>query len=213
MNTWEDLKWWDCGEWQVIEERLDELDQKGILYNPRRELIFASLDSVEYNAVRAVVIGQDPYPDRKFATGVAFSIPQGLRKFPESLLIIYKEYCRDLGLEWPKSGCLNKWAREGVLLMNAIPTCLTFQSKSHQGWFEWEFFTKEIIEVCDERKVPFVLAGGVARSFKKYIKNSPVLEVSHPSRRAMLNSNVPFVGAGVFSWVNKQLEVPINWQL
>lgn len=208
-EDWE-LNFFSSGEWQVIEERLDDLDEKGILYNPKREDIFNCLDNLPLLDVRAVFVGQDPYPDRTFATGTAFSIPPGIKEFPQSLQIIFAELCRDYPkIPFPKTGYLEAWWKEGVLLLNAIPTCQTGKSLSHD-WLEWEFFTKEVLEKCD-KGIPFVFMGGIARRFVKYIHNSPVLEVSHPSPRALLSAKVPFLGSGLFSWVNTY--TTINWRL
>jgi len=78
MWTWDDMDFWQSGEWEVLQERLNDLDAKGTLYNPKREDLFAGLDAVPWEKVRVVIYGQDPYPSRAHATGIAFSVPKGV---------------------------------------------------------------------------------------------------------------------------------------
>src|SRR3990167_9104952 len=103
--TWEDLNFWRSGEWQVIEERLDTLDKDRIIYTPKREDMFNALDATPFEKVKVVILGQDPYPDPKLATGLAFSIPKNVKKFPPTLENIFHEYYNDLngyagGQDW-----------------------------------------------------------------------------------------------------------------
>src|SRR6266700_1109605 len=143
--TWEDLSYWSSADWRIVQERLDEMDRKGLLYNPRRDKLFASLDAVPFEQVRVVIMGQDPYPERNYATGIAFSIPKRCTTIPPSLKIILQEYCDDLHTSWPRDVTLGKWTEQGCLLQNAIPSCKTNASLSHD-WPEWQSLTKEIVE-------------------------------------------------------------------
>lgn len=208
-----DLKFFQSGEWQVIEERFNALEKAGKTINPERKNLFKALEATPYDKVRVVIIGQDPYPNPKHATGIAFDCPPDVLELPPTLRNIYHELQCDLGYLPPRSGQLLKWCSAGVLLLNAVPSCTAFQSASHR-WVEWEYFTKEVVEKCDARNIPFVLLGNVARSYNKYIFSSPVVETSHPSP---LGANRGFFGSRIFSKVNQILvdrgEQPIDWRL
>ena len=206
MDNWKELDWFNSGEAQVIEEKLDDLDHSGASYCPDRSKLLAALDATPYESVRVAVVGQDPYPNNKFATGIAFSIPSNLRKYPPTLEFIYKELLSDMHVE-RKTGDLTAWCKQGVLLWNAIPTCLAWKSLSHESWTEWTYLTKEIIEKLSDKGVVFALLGRVARSYRKLIKDegNVVIETSHPSPRGNLNSNNPFTGSRLFSTINAGL--------
>jgi len=143
------LDYWQSGEWQVCNERLKDMEKTGVTYNPARAQLFAALRATSDRDVRVVIIGQDPYPDGRFATGFAFSIPETFTRenFPPTLNVIFKEYVSDLGYSFPHTGDLSRWTAQGVLLWNAIPTCQSGRSLSHD-WEEYSFLTKEIINVC-----------------------------------------------------------------
>ncbi len=219
ITTWDEMEFWDTGEWQVMEERLDDLDKAKVVYNPERDKLFAALDASPFLQTRVAILGQDPYPNHKDATGIAFSVPPK-RKLPPTLVSIFNEYHDDLGLPVPTSGSLTSWTEQGVLLWNVIPTCEANKSLSHEGWFEWRYLTDEIIKVLCERNVKPVLVflGGRARSFVKEVPQGiKVIETSHPSPRGSLNSKVPFTGSRIFSRINDALceldQEPINWRL
>jgi uracil-DNA glycosylase len=212
------MVFWQSGEWQVIQEKLDDLEAKGIKYNPERENLFAALDLVPLDKTRVVLIGQDPYPNSKFATGVAFSIPKGLRKFPQTLITIFIEYCKDLSDVCPTTGNLEKWCDQGVLLWNAYPTTLDGVPGAHLGWTEWDWLTKEIVELLSKKepKVVIVFIGSVARRFVKFIDKTTTnyIEVGHPSPRGLLKAANPFVGSRLFSTINSKISgAKIDWRL
>jgi uracil-DNA glycosylase len=219
ITNWDEMKFWDIGEFQAIEEGLDDLDKAKIVYNPERDKIFAALDACPFLKTRVAIFGQDPYPNHEDATGLAFSVPPK-RKFPPTLVSIFNEYHNDLGLPVPKSGSLTDWADQGVLLWNVIPTCEANKSLSHEGWLEWRFLTDEIISSLCNRNVKPVLVflGGRARSFVKEVPEGiKVIETSHPSPRGSLHSKVPFSGSRIFSRINDALceldQKPIDWRL
>lgn len=217
LEAW-GLKFFDTGEWQVIEERLrDRLDQ-GIVDNPDRGNIFAALDAVSPEEVKVVLLGQDPYPTSTLATGIAFSIPEDAVKIPPTLLNIFKEYSSDLGHPFPSSGCLIPWCRQGVLLLNAIPTCEAGLPGSHRNWYEWYCLTQEIVEKCNaEGHCVFVSLGSFAATFCVGLPADKYLHLSHPSPMAALKGNRPFLGSRMFSTVNAMLvklgKDPIDWKL
>lgn len=228
------LDYWKSGEWQVVNERLHDMEKKHERYNPDRRFLFAALSGLSMADVRVAIVGQDPYPLAQYATGFAFSIPapQQLPKgnsgeqiqpantaFPPTLQTILKEYSSDLGYPVPYTGDLNRWSVQGVLLWNAIPSCASGRSLS-QDWDEWSYLTREIItKLSDKGGVVFAFLGSVARRFADCVdltKNS-VLCTSHPSPRGNLNSKTPFTGSRIFTTINDKLvdmgQQPINWRL
>lgn len=214
INGW-DLAYFQSGEWQVIEERLDEQDKKLVQYNPARGDLFNGLRAIPCDQVRVCILGQDPYPKRMHATGVAFSVPGGLKpeQWPPTLVNLFREYSDDLHYPTPKNGDLTPWVKQGVLLWNVYPSCKTGHPASHH-WDEWTYLTKEITEKLDANIVVFVMLGAIARSYSRYCVHSPVLQTSHPSP---LGASKGFFGSRIFSSVNSSLceygETPINWRL
>lgn len=205
IDNWEFLSWWDCGEYQVTEERLDDLDVSGQTYCPGSSNVYRALDCTPFSEVKVAFIAQDPYPNPKFATGLALSIPASLRKYPPSLDIVYQELQSDLRIT-RKNGSLEGWAEQGVLLWNSIPTCLAFKSLSHD-WTEWEYLTKEIVERLSVKGIVFVFIGSRARNYAKFVtpENNVVIEVGHPSPRGNHSARIPFTGCRLFSTVNDAL--------
>lgn len=222
--TWDELKYWNTGEWQVVQEHLDDLDQAGDLYCPRREQMFAALDWTPFDKVKVVIYGQDPYPDRAMACGLAFSVPNGTivsgNALPPTLANIFKEYSEDLHYPIPASTTLTPWADRGVLLWNVIPSCRWQKSMSHD-WPEWTPLTEEITRrLSDEGDKVFVFLGSVAKRFVKFVneKDNTIILTSHPVPRANLVSHNPFIGSRLFSNINHHLvqthhKDPIDWKL
>lgn len=212
-KSWEDLKFWNSGEWQVIEERLDDMDHGGLAYNPSRRLLFAALAAVPADKTRVCILGQDPYPDIRNSTGLAFDCPRSSQT-PASLRNIFNEYQADLHYPYPTSSSLQRWVEQGVLLWNVYPSCQRGKPGSHH-WDEWTYLTKEIVEKLDASgTVCFILLGSIARQYARYISRSPVIETSHPSP---LGANHGFLGSRIFSTCNAKLKAigqpPIDWRL
>ena len=178
--------------------------------------IFNALKLTPYSAVKAVILGQDPYHEPGQAHGLSFSVRDGTA-LPPSLKNIYKELEDDIGIPAAKSGDLTPWAKQGVLLMNAVLTVRQGQANSHKG-MGWEIFTDEVIKKLNMRDTPiaFILWGANARSKKAYITNPihGIFESAHPSP---LSAYSGFFGSRVFSRVNKFLienEIPpIDWRV
>lgn len=222
MNyPWPELKFWSSGEWQVAEEKLNDLRRKHTVVNPSINNLFRALDLVKLSEVRVAFLGQDPYPSHDLATGLAFSIPDIIKSFPPTLNCIFDEYESDLHLPRPKSGSLEGWAKQGVLLWNVIPTCTAGHSLSHD-WAEWFFLTTEIIEKLKEKGVVFVFLGTRARAYASLVKeasNCITIETSHPSPRASLRSRTTYAfrGSRLFSRINDALNTlgleTIDWRL
>ena len=220
IRNWKELRYWQTGEWQVIDERLKDLKKKGRLVNPSRDKLFAALDLCPFDTCRLCIIGQDPYPDHEMAMGLAFSVPKEIKRLPPSLQNIFQVYQSDLHYPAPDNGDLTPWAQRGVLLWNAIPSCEAGHAASHKDWFEWDDLTQEIIENLSEKGIVFGLFGGFARKFKKFIDeaNNTVIETAHPSPLAeMHNPDNAFSKSRFFSTANAALVKmklePINWRL
>ena len=150
---------------------------------PKIDDIFSAFDSCSFKDLKVVIIGQDPYHDENQANGLCFSVKDGI-KHPPSLKNIFKEIASDLNTEIPQSGDLNKWARQGVLLLNATLTVRAHEAGSHQKK-GWEIFTDVVIEQISKEKenVVFLLWGKFAESKKKLIdvKKHTILKAPHPS--------------------------------
>ncbi len=177
--------------------------------------IFNAFRYTPYSSVKAVILGQDPYHNEGQAHGLCFSVQKGV-ELPPSLVNIYKELKSDLGIEPSKSGCLTKWAENGVFLLNSTLTVRAGQANSHSGC-GWQQFTDEVIKILAAREKPmvFLLWGGNARSKKKLISgNHLVLECAHPSPLSAYNG---FFGCKHFSKANQFLidhgETPIDWHV
>ena len=183
---------------------------------PPGSLIFNAFNHTPFEKVRVVFIGQDPYHGYGQAHGLCFSVPDGIAR-PPSLVNIFKELETDLGIPPPSHGNLEKWANQGVLLLNATLTVRENQAGSHQKR-GWEPFTDAAIRQLSVKKegVIFVLWGNFAIAKKELIdaKRHPVLTAAHPSPFSAHNG---FFGCRHFSKINeilrKQGKTEIDWKL
>ena len=217
--NWDQMAFWETGEWQVVQENLEDLQRKKVPFNPDRENLFAALDATPFDKCKVMWCGQDPYPSSLYATGLAFSIPKMIKTFPVTLQIIFEEYQKDLGLPSPRCGDLSPWADQGILLWNVIPSCLAGKSLSHD-WIEWRYLTNEIIEKLAAKGIVFVFSGNVAQEFYHLVKNATncrVIKTSHPSPRGVQFGKNPFIGSRIFSTINSKLNElklgSIEWRL
>lgn len=185
-----------------------------IVYPPK-ELVFNAFNLCHFEDVKVVIIGQDPYHGPGQANGLAFSVSNGI-KVPPSLKNIFKELNTDTGATIPSSGNLEKWAKQGVLLLNAVLTVERSLPGSHRNK-GWEIFTNSVIKhVSDEHKhVVFLLWGNYAIE-KEYLINAQkhlILKAAHPSPLA----RGAFFGCKHFSKTNAYLAAnglkPIDWEL
>lgn len=183
---------------------------------PPASLIFNAFNQCPFNDVKVVLIGQDPYHGPGQAHGLCFSVQPGI-ELPPSLVNIYKELERDLGIRIPTSGDLTAWARQGVLLLNATLTVEAHKAGSHQNR-GWERFTDGVIHrLAEERSnLVFMLWGSYAQRKGEFISSDKhlVLKSVHPSP---LSAYRGFIGCGHFSLANEYLSnhgmTPINWNL
>lgn len=171
---------------------------------PASENIFDALRFTDYDEVKVVILGQDPYHGLGEAHGLSFSVREGV-KMPPSLLNIFKELYSDLGIKRTKSD-LTDWAKEGVLLLNSIMTVVKDTPLSHKNK-GWEIFTDTVISKLNDREEPviFLLWGSFARSKKELITNKrhKIIESVHPSP---LSANRGFFGSKPFSKINRYLK-------
>ena len=183
-------------------------------FPPGKE-IFAAFDHCSFDNLKVVIIGQDPYHGIGQANGLCFSVHDGVA-FPPSLINIFKEIETDLGIPYPKSGNLERWADQGVLLLNATLTVRAHQAGSHQNK-GWETFTNAVIETISENKkdIIFLLWGGFAKKKIKLIDTEKhhILQSGHPSP---LSANRGYwFGNKHFSKANYLLEQagqkPVAW--
>ena len=183
---------------------------------PPEDQVFTALELSPYEQVRVVILGQDPYHDVGQAHGLAFSVLPGV-KLPASLRNIFKELKDDVGCAIPKQGCLIPWAKQGVLLLNAVLTVRAHQANSHRGK-GWETFTNAVIGRLSNRTEPmiFVLWGKPAQAKKSLIDTAKhvILEAPHPSP---LSAHSGFFGSKPFSKINGQLRAwgqsEIDWRI
>ncbi|MBR2452963.1 MAG: uracil-DNA glycosylase [Clostridia bacterium] len=178
--------------------------------------IFNALKFTSYSDVNVVIIGQDPYHGEGQAHGLSFSVKRGVEP-PPSLKNIFKELSDDLGVAVPNHGELTKWAKQGVLLLNAVLTVRMGEANSHKN-MGWEKFTDRVIELLNQRETPvvFLLWGANARQKKSLITNPvhKILESVHPSPLSAYNG---FFGCKHFSETNGFLasvgRKTIDWSL
>lgn len=183
---------------------------------PESEDIFNALHLTPLKDVKVVIIGQDPYHNVGQAHGLCFSVKPDV-DIPPSLVNIYKELHDDLGCYVPDNGFLEKWAKQGVLLLNTVLTVRAHKAASHQGK-GWEIFTDAIIEAVnkEDRPIVFILWGRPAQAKKKMLNNPKhlILEAPHPSP---LSAYRGFFGSKPFSQTNTFLKEngvePIDWQI
>lgn len=183
---------------------------------PERKNIMNAMSYTPYEKVKVVIVGQDPYHGVGEAHGLSFSVMPGV-KVPPSLVNIFKEIHRDLGCYIPNNGCLVKWAKEGVLLLNSVLTVEKDKPGSHRGK-GWEIFTDTVIKVLNEKEEPvvFLLWGSYAKEKAMYITNPKhlVLKTSHPSPFSVRSG---FDGCSHFSKANEFLKKnniePVDWQI
>lgn len=176
--------------------------------------IFEAFEQTPFRQVKVVILGQDPYHNLGQAHGLAFSVNDGV-PIPPSLVNIFKEISADLMLPTPSSGNLTRWAKQGVLLLNASLTVIAHQAGSHQGK-GWETFTDAVINILSQKRenIVFMLWGAFAQKKSQLIDGSKhlILKAPHPSP---LSAHRGFLGCKHFSLANEYLQKtkqsPIQW--
>lgn len=216
-NDWDDILSEEFNKpyYQNLRTFLDKEYASNVIY-PLPKFIYSALKLTSYKDTKVVILGQDPYHEPGQAHGLAFSVGKNV-EVPPSLVNIYKELHDDLGCSIPNHGYLIDWAKQGVLLLNAVLTVRAHLANSHKGK-GWENLTDAIISKLNEKEEPvvFILWGANARS-KKQLITSPkhlILESVHPSPLSAYNG---FFGSKPFSKTNnfliKNAINPIDWQI
>lgn len=191
-------------------------EYKTKLIFPPADDIFNAFHFTPLNEVKVVILGQDPYHNQGQAHGLCFSVKKGV-DIPPSLVNIYQELHDDLDCYIPNNGYLEKWARQGVLMLNTVLTVRAHQANSHRD-LGWEEFTDAAIRVLDlqDQPIVFILWGRPAQIKKRMLHNPAhlILEAPHPSP---LSARRGFFGSRPFSQTNAFLEsrglTPIDWQI
>jgi uracil-DNA glycosylase len=183
---------------------------------PPADQVFTALHLTPYAGTKVLILGQDPYHNPGQAHGLCFSVQPGV-DLPPSLINIFKELQSDIGCPAPTNGCLDHWARQGVLLLNAVLTVRAFAAGSHANK-GWETFTDEVIRTVNAKtdRVVFILWGSYARKKKGLIDahRHTIIESAHPSP---LSAHNGFFGSRPFSRANAALiaagREPIDWAI
>ncbi|WP_028487233.1 uracil-DNA glycosylase [Thiomicrorhabdus chilensis] len=202
---------------QTLQSFLQKEIAAGKQILPKQEEWLNALESTPFENVRVIIIGQDPYPTPGHSHGLCFSVKPDVKPLPKSLLNINKELLSDLNIDNNHIGYLQPWAKQGVLLLNAVLTVEASNSNSHQNK-GWEQFTDAVIQQINDRlsHCVFILWGGYAQKKGRFIDRTKhlVLESAHPSP---LSAYRGFFGSHPFSQTNNYLishgKSPINWQL
>ena len=180
-------------------------DEKREYIFPEKSKLFNAFNLCLFEEIKVVILGQDPYPTKGYAHGLCFSVESNVRPFPKSLNNIFKEIESDLSIPFPENGNLERWANQGVLLLNSVLTVEKGQADSHKG-MGWEQFTDAVIELISQKKenVVFILWGSKALSKSILIdeKKHLILSSVHPSP---LSAYRGFFGCHHFSKTNEYL--------
>jgi len=218
-NRWKDLLTQEVEQpyYKQLVTFLEQQYREETVY-PKKENIFNALQLTDYNQVKVVILGQDPYHGPNQAHGLSFSVEKG-QKLPPSLKNMMKELQQDIGCEIPEHGDLTSWAKQGVLLLNTVLTVQAGKANSHKGQ-GWERFTDTIIENLAKREQPivFLLWGKPAQSKRNLIErissNHIIFQSPHPSP---LSAHRGFFGSKPYSKANEALlslgQQPIDWCL
>lgn len=206
-------KEFQTNSFKALKKFLQQEKQTAIIYPPAKR-IFEAFRLTPFDQVRVVILGQDPYHGEGQAHGLSFSVPEGV-KAPPSLRNIFKEISQDLGVELPQNTCLESWAQQGVLLLNATLTVRAKTPGSHQKK-GWEEFTDAVIAKLSSEKtnLVFVLWGSYAQQKGLIIDQTKhlVIKSPHPSP---FSAHRGFFGSKPFSKINAFLklkgEAEINW--
>lgn len=216
ITDWDSLRRQESRKpyWEPLQQFLEAERSRGEVYPPVDD-VFAAFELTPLSGVKVVILGQDPYPGQGQAHGLAFSVQWNVRP-PRSLQSIFKELESDLGIAPPGHGCLEHWARQGVLLLNTALTVSAGDAGSHVGK-GWELFTDEVLRAVDARDEPtvFMLWGAKARRKRDLVSaRHLVIESSHPSPQGSYRG---FLGSRPFSRANEFLQQhdrePVDWEL
>lgn len=216
-NKWDELlkEEYQKEYFQKLLQFIKEEYKNKVIY-PKQNEVFNAFRYTDFDNLKVVILGQDPYHGPNQAEGLSFSVSNEVLK-PPSLKNIFKELENDLGIPFPEANSLKPWAKQGVLLLNAVLTVEEHKPTSHKDK-GWEQFTDDIIKIINKKKDPvvFILWGSYARDKKKLItnKNHYIIESAHPSPFSARNG---FFGSRPFSKTNQFLKSKgikeIDWRI
>lgn len=213
MKDWYDLEFFHSDKFKKITTFLEEEEERGLTILPDKKDILNAFYYTPFEQVKCVILGQDPYPTRGHAHGLAFSVREGVKPLPKSLINIFRELNDDVGSE-PDSGNLTRWAEEGVLLLNTSLTVREGTPGSHSG-IGWATLTRDVVRLLNERRnIAYILWGRHAQEFGMFIDQTKhhMIKSPHPSP---LSASRGFFGSRPFSRTNEYLTKhniePIKW--
>jgi len=223
INCWDELDFWKSIHWFKLHNFLDNEEADGKIILPHRDLRLRCFRETPYKDVKAVILGQDPYPVRSYANGLSFCLPPAIATRPKTFTNIIEEYCSDLGFPAPVCPDLASWAASGVLLFNSILSVEHRKPLSHEGK-GWEQLTYEVMSRLSHEKerLVFILWGFRAWSWKPRIDGAKhlVITSTHPSMWSASRKSKyvdSFFKSRPFSRTNGYLKEhgvgPINWRL
>lgn len=201
--------------YQKLQKFLEKEKQKYKIFPPEKE-VFAALKLTPYKDVKVLLLGQDPYHDDHQAHGLCFSVRPGVPP-PPSLMNIFKELQKDVGFRIPNNGYLTPWAKQGILMLNAVLTVRAHQAGSHRNQ-GWETFTDAIIQAVNAKASPvvFLLWGNYAKA-KMQLIDRPKHCIIHSAHPSPLSAHNGFFGSRPFSKTNATLrhwgQSEIDWQI
>ena len=216
-NNWDNLlkEEYEKDYFQDLLEFIKKEYKEKMIY-PKQNEVFNAFRYTDFNNVKVVILGQDPYHGPNQAEGLSFSVSNEVLK-PPSLQNIFKELESDLGIPFPKANSLKPWAKQGVLLLNAVLTVEEHKPTSHKDK-GWEIFTDDVIKIINDKEEPvvFILWGAYAKNKKNLITNKKhlIIESAHPSPFSARNG---FFGSRPFSKTNEFLKKnniqEIDWRI
>jgi uracil-DNA glycosylase len=216
IEGWKDLPFWKSALWETIQKKL-----QGEEYCPGEDNLFRAFAYTPLHKVKAVILGQDPYPNPNLANGLAFSVNDNIgHSFPPSLKNIFDELVEDTKCNYPQSGDLSSWAEQGVLLLNSYLSCKTGESASHRS-LGWQALTIQVLKAIELNRpaTVFMLWGREAEACASGISKTNTIRSAHPSPLAGQGGFGlrPFRGSRPFTKCNALLasckHPEIDWRL
>lgn len=218
MDSWKQLNFWQCGEWDVIQDNLREARTgEETVLSVQTGDSFQALDLCDFRGTKVVFLNNLPYSNVNWFDGLAFSVLLDHAGYPAELATLFRVYTQDLHYDYPTSGSLRTWASRGVLLWNIVQTCEAGKASAHEHWPEWHFLTKEIIEQLSMQGTVFVLFGSKAKSYEKLIDPTNNWIINAPNPGFLRNGVSPLNGTRFYSTINARLveikKDPVDWKL
>lgn len=214
MQRWKQMGWWTSTQIRRVEKALSKIEDLGNVIVPDPKLVYEPLRRTEFKDVKVAIFAEAPIPIANYNDGLAFSVLPHIKR-PKSITHLINEYCRDLGYPKPSTGSLRRWADNGVLLWNAIPTTSAGRKPRDHKDVGWHGLTWEILwRLIHKKKHPvvFIMIGKLPKKLDAYINKN--LDKDH---LFMYTSYNALEGSGIFSKANDFLLTkgvePVDWRL